>query len=294
MVKPPCINFSIREPNQGSYNTADKLSGGHPKISLIWLNPTAVEAPEDVPGDADVQLNDVINTPEEVLEPKHEVLADYLTKDFGPSADDDADDDTPMITAELIWELPKVFLLIFFLFSMLTNCVRTGHWVLCIVHLSRRELRLFDSLGEQRPWKVDVLVYTWLYEMTLTEQATEHYDAYYPIAEHGEKELSQCSVGLPPMGCPSNNCMFFCCSVSVVRADSLQIKCVQTNSYDCGIWILVSVASVLRGFDATGLQEEDMPIFRHYIYKLVCSLFLLSNTMDFRLDISCQLLLMYS
>ena len=33
-----------------------------------------------------------------------------------------------------------------------------GHWVLCIAHLSRHELRLFDSLGEQRPWRNDVQV----------------------------------------------------------------------------------------------------------------------------------------
>ena len=35
-----------------------------------------------------------------------------------------------------------------------------GHWVLCIAHISRRELWLFDSLGEQRPWKADIQVCT--------------------------------------------------------------------------------------------------------------------------------------
>ena len=33
-----------------------------------------------------------------------------------------------------------------------------GHWVLCIALLSRRELRLFDSLAEEKPWRADVQV----------------------------------------------------------------------------------------------------------------------------------------
>jgi len=33
-----------------------------------------------------------------------------------------------------------------------------GHWVLCIAQLSHSELLLFDSLGEQHPWRTDVEV----------------------------------------------------------------------------------------------------------------------------------------
>ncbi|KIJ20748.1 hypothetical protein PAXINDRAFT_39745, partial [Paxillus involutus ATCC 200175] len=33
-----------------------------------------------------------------------------------------------------------------------------GHWVLCIARLSWKELLLFDSLGEQKPWRADVQV----------------------------------------------------------------------------------------------------------------------------------------
>lgn len=35
-----------------------------------------------------------------------------------------------------------------------------GHWVLCIVHLQSKEIHLFDSFAEQRPWKSDVKVST--------------------------------------------------------------------------------------------------------------------------------------
>lgn len=33
-----------------------------------------------------------------------------------------------------------------------------GHWVVCVIYLSTKELRLFDSLAERKPWKHDVKV----------------------------------------------------------------------------------------------------------------------------------------
>ncbi|KAF8835149.1 hypothetical protein BDN67DRAFT_873149, partial [Paxillus ammoniavirescens] len=33
-----------------------------------------------------------------------------------------------------------------------------GHWVVCIAYFSCKELQLFDSLGEQKPWRADVQV----------------------------------------------------------------------------------------------------------------------------------------
>ena len=46
----------------------------------------------------------------------------------------------------------------------------------------------------------------------------------------------------------------------------------QMNSYDCGVWVLATVAAVLRGFDATGLKEVEMADFRHYLHCLVLAL----------------------
>ncbi|KAG6371480.1 hypothetical protein JVT61DRAFT_9514 [Boletus reticuloceps] len=34
---------------------------------------------------------------------------------------------------------------------------RPGHWVLCVADFTRRELRLFDSLAEEKPWRSDVM-----------------------------------------------------------------------------------------------------------------------------------------
>lgn len=35
---------------------------------------------------------------------------------------------------------------------------RPGHWVLCVIRFSSRELHLFDSFAERKPWKRDIKV----------------------------------------------------------------------------------------------------------------------------------------
>ncbi|KIM66829.1 hypothetical protein SCLCIDRAFT_109629, partial [Scleroderma citrinum Foug A] len=35
----------------------------------------------------------------------------------------------------------------------------------------------------------------------------------------------------------------------------------QMNDYDCGLWVLATVVAILRGHDAMGLREGDMPAF---------------------------------
>jgi Ulp1 family protease len=44
-----------------------------------------------------------------------------------------------------------------------------GHWVLCIIRFSSKELHLFDSLAEKKPWKNDVKVS--LLVLTISRQA---------------------------------------------------------------------------------------------------------------------------
>ncbi|KAG2745434.1 hypothetical protein P692DRAFT_201679529, partial [Suillus brevipes Sb2] len=44
---------------------------------------------------------------------------------------------------------------------------------------------------------------------------------------------------------------------------------VQTNGYDCGVWVLAMIAATLHGNHCTSIGEEDMHIFRHYLRALV-------------------------
>jgi hypothetical protein len=48
-----------------------------------------------------------------------------------------------------------------------------------------------------------------------------------------------------------------------------QKTAVQTNGYDCGIWVLAMIAATLHGCHCTGLKEDHMSAFRRYLHTLV-------------------------
>lgn len=48
----------------------------------------------------------------------------------------------------------------------------------------------------------------------------------------------------------------------------LQVKPVQNNSYDCGLWTLSWIAAVLRGYDTQSEEvwtENCMPVWRNFL-----------------------------
>ncbi|KAG9309813.1 hypothetical protein JVU11DRAFT_10190 [Chiua virens] len=116
-----------------------------------------------------------------------------------------------------------------------------NHWVLCIANFSRRELRLFDSFAQQKLWESDILDVMRLITRLLTivkwKYPTNIRVDYRPW------------VAYPTTSLP-----------------------VQTNGDDCGVWVLATIAAVLRGFDATGLQEVEIADFRRSLYHLMLAL----------------------
>ena len=54
--------------------------------------------------------------------------------------------------------------------------------------------------------------------------------------------------------------------------NKIQVKPLQFNGYDCGLWVLAQITAVLRGYDITNLREGDMPEFCHYLQSLVLSI----------------------
>jgi hypothetical protein len=44
---------------------------------------------------------------------------------------------------------------------------------------------------------------------------------------------------------------------------------VQTNGFDCGVWVLAQIMALLRGYDCTGLTEVDITAFRFYVSHLL-------------------------
>ncbi|KIM68029.1 hypothetical protein SCLCIDRAFT_20492 [Scleroderma citrinum Foug A] len=104
-----------------------------------------------------------------------------------------------------------------------------GHWVLCITHLPHRELCLFDSLAEEKGWPADIEGVMKLITQLLNIASKKHPGV----------QVDRC----PWIACPTT------------------IQALQTNDYDCGVWVLATVAAILRGHDAMGLKEGDMLTF---------------------------------
>ena len=96
----------------GAVALAERLSGGHPQISLVWLSPTTidVETPEDVPEEAHTDLTDIIDPQGTAREPEQEMFVDLLSEEPG-LVDEDPTDGELTITAMILWELPEVCLI---------------------------------------------------------------------------------------------------------------------------------------------------------------------------------------
>ncbi|KAK1223061.1 hypothetical protein PQX77_014060 [Marasmius sp. AFHP31] len=58
-------------------------------------------------------------------------------------------------------------------------------------------------------------------------------------------------------------------ALSTWSARPLQVQRVQTNGYDCGVWVLWVTAAVIRGFDYAHIKEKDIFRFRKYLANLV-------------------------
>ncbi|KAH7905288.1 hypothetical protein BJ138DRAFT_1017919 [Hygrophoropsis aurantiaca] len=114
------------------------------------------------------------------------------------------------------------------------------HWVLCIVSRTTRELFLFDSFAERQQWRSDVKDIMQLVSRMLVNANRRH----------GPFQVD----------------------MSGWTAKPIMDHALQTNSYDCGLWVLAIIAAVIRGSHWTDLQEGDMPAFQHYLQILVLSI----------------------
>ncbi|KAG0700906.1 hypothetical protein DFH29DRAFT_806962, partial [Suillus ampliporus] len=48
-------------------------------------------------------------------------------------------------------------------------------------------------------------------------------------------------------------------------ARPLTLKPLQTNGYDCGVWVLATIIAVLCGQQLTQLREDEMSDLRYYL-----------------------------
>ncbi|KAG1859382.1 hypothetical protein DFJ58DRAFT_840241 [Suillus subalutaceus] len=120
-----------------------------------------------------------------------------------------------------------------------------GHWVMCVIQLSTKELYLFDSMGDRTPWQSDVKDIMRLIARFLAV-----------VRQHGHH------VHIDLAGWV---------------ARPLNTKRLQNNDFDCGVWVLAAIFAVIRGSRVTGLHEQDMGNLRRYVRSMVLALPALSS-----------------
>ncbi|RDB15037.1 Ubiquitin-like-specific protease ESD4 [Hypsizygus marmoreus] len=115
------------------------------------------------------------------------------------------------------------------------------HWVLCVIYPEQRRLLLFDSLAQSRPWRHEVKeIMQFITRLVLA--ANRNFKHLPIIVEEGW------------------------------TAQPVTVQPCQTNGYDCGLWVLATIAAVLRGYHATGCSEAQMESLRQLIYQHIIGL----------------------
>ncbi|KAF8178009.1 hypothetical protein BJ912DRAFT_856565, partial [Pholiota molesta] len=115
------------------------------------------------------------------------------------------------------------------------------HWVLAIVYLQRREVHLFDSLAGRASWNRDVQSVS-VFISRLIQLANQH----------GH-----------PMPIATTDWV----------ARPVLMEAIQTNGHDCGLWVLLWITAVLRGYGTAGraIDETVMPAWRITLRNLICT-----------------------
>ncbi|KAK1218014.1 hypothetical protein PQX77_019312 [Marasmius sp. AFHP31] len=115
------------------------------------------------------------------------------------------------------------------------------HWALAVIRVEGEEIQVFDSFGSCE------FVSRWLPKIQtvirrLVTMAKDH--GYVPA-------FASLSV------------------LSTWSARLLQVHSVQSNGYDCGVWVLWVIAAVIRGFEFAHIEEKNIIRFRKYLANLV-------------------------
>ncbi|KAG2096052.1 uncharacterized protein F5147DRAFT_747619 [Suillus discolor] len=258
-----CLASSVRFTNKVSKAVAiaTTLSGGSPNMMFHWINASTLVVPDSVGSD---------ELP--IVDPDHCPQGEMGALELD---DNDSTNYGCKVNAMICWNLPDVQpdildpaknfarirpshdgipRLLFEpkdigILSSPTACLNdicinncaillwcsqlntsTTHYWEKDIWLSTKELYLFDSMGDRMPWQSDV------------KHIIRLIARFIAIArQHGHH------VHIDLEGWV---------------ARPLNIKCLQNNDFDCGLWILAAIFAVVRGSHITGLHERDMDNLR--------------------------------
>ncbi|PPQ76501.1 hypothetical protein CVT26_012351 [Gymnopilus dilepis] len=113
------------------------------------------------------------------------------------------------------------------------------HWVLCVAYPKHQAILLYDSLADLEAWRHDLKDISNLFTR-LVQLANQH-DHRVEISTYGW--IAQPVTTIP----------------------------IQSNSHDCGLWVIAWIMSALRGFATCNshLTEKTMPCWRNFLAILM-------------------------
>ncbi|KAG7091663.1 hypothetical protein E1B28_010684 [Marasmius oreades] len=111
------------------------------------------------------------------------------------------------------------------------------HWLLAVVEVQSHRVQLFDSLGSRSTWD------SWLPKINHVVSRL-----IAAAREHGH-----------PFSIPMSNWI----------AQPVTLQRLQSNGYDCGVWILYVMTAVLRGAMIPNTTEEEIATFRSLLARLI-------------------------
>ncbi|KAF8166444.1 hypothetical protein K438DRAFT_1616889 [Mycena galopus ATCC 62051] len=118
------------------------------------------------------------------------------------------------------------------------------HWVFVVVSLQQQQLFFFDSLGQRKGWRRDIRD-TMVLITRMVVLANRH---GHPLHVSTEEDAW------------------------IARPLFHETRRLQYNDFDCGVWVLGMIASVLRGFHTNNLTEALMPQFRALLMDMARTL----------------------
>ncbi|KAJ7888403.1 hypothetical protein B0H14DRAFT_2337221 [Mycena olivaceomarginata] len=117
------------------------------------------------------------------------------------------------------------------------------HWVFVLAAVREQKLFFFDSLASNSGWRRDIIDVMLLIHR-MVELANKHGHALHISTLEDLWEARPLFTGVP----------------------------LQTNSYDCGAWVLCMMAAVMRGHFTTGVSEATMRRARSLLADLILTL----------------------
>ncbi|KAJ7502581.1 hypothetical protein B0H11DRAFT_1712541 [Mycena galericulata] len=118
------------------------------------------------------------------------------------------------------------------------------HWVLAVIPVHQRRVFLFDSLASRGGWRRDLKEIMALITRMLSLAERKHHPMNIGLAD-GAWEASPLFEPARPR---------------------------QTNGYDCGVWVLCTMAAFMRGYCSTSVSERDMGHVRRLLTDHVLTL----------------------